>query len=66
MPHVTARTLIVRGSEDKLCPRSWVDRIVAAIPGSRLVEVRGTGHEVMMTNGKTVARLIARHAEGRQ
>lgn len=65
MPHVKARTLVIRGSEDKLCPRSWVDRIVAAIPGSRLVEVRGTGHEVMMTNGKTVGGLIARHAEGR-
>lgn len=66
MPRVKARTLVVRGSEDKLCPRSWVDRIVAAIPGSRLIEVRGTGHEVMMTNGRTVARLIARHTEGRQ
>lgn len=66
MPHVKARTLVVRGSEDKLCPRSWVDRIIAAIPRSRLVEVHGTGHEVMMTNGRTVAAHIARHAEGRQ
>ena len=66
MPHVKARTLVVRGNEDKLCTRSWVERIVATIPRCRLVEVRGTGHEVMMTNGKTVATLIARHAEGRQ
>jgi pimeloyl-ACP methyl ester carboxylesterase len=65
MPQVEANTLVVRGSEDKLCPRSWVDRIVAAIPRSRLVEVPGTGHEVMMTNGKAVASLITRHAEGR-
>ncbi len=66
MPHVRARTLVVRGDEDMLCPRSWVDRIVAAIPRARLVEVRGTGHEVMMTNGKTVADLIARHARGHE
>lgn len=65
MPQIRANTLIVRGSDDKLCPRSWVDRIVAAIPRSRYVEVPGTGHEVMMTNGKTVGALIARHAEGR-
>ena len=66
LPHVSAHTLVVRGSDDRLCPRSWVDRIIATIPGSRLVEVNGTGHEVMMTNGRTVAGLIARHAEGRQ
>lgn len=65
MPRVTADTLVVRGSEDRLCPRSWVDRIIAAIPRSRLVEIPGSGHEVMMTNGKTVASLITRHAEGR-
>ncbi|AWB85269.1 alpha/beta fold hydrolase [Mycetocola zhujimingii] len=65
MPQIRANTLIVRGSDDKLCPRSWVDRIVAAIPRSRYVEVPGTGHEVMMTNGKAVGALIARHAEGR-
>lgn len=65
MPQIRANTLIVRGSDDRLCPRSWVDRIVAAIPRSRYVEVPGTGHEVMMTNGKTVGALIARHAEGR-
>jgi pimeloyl-ACP methyl ester carboxylesterase len=66
MPQVRADTLIVRGSEDLLCPRDWVDRIVATIPRSRLVEVPGTGHEVMMTNGRTVGTLIARHAEGRR
>jgi pimeloyl-ACP methyl ester carboxylesterase len=66
MPRVEADTLVVRGSEDYLCPRGWVDRIVATIPRSRLVQVPGTGHEVMMTNGKTVGSLIARHAEGTQ
>jgi pimeloyl-ACP methyl ester carboxylesterase len=66
MPRVEADTLVVRGSEDYLCPRDWVDRIVATIPRSRLVQVPGTGHEVMMTNGKTVGSLIARHAEGTQ
>lgn len=65
MPRVRAKTLVVRGGDDRLCPRSWVDRIVAAIPGARLVEVPGTGHEVMMTHGKAVGSLIARHAEGR-
>jgi pimeloyl-ACP methyl ester carboxylesterase len=66
MPHVKADTLVVRGSEDFLCPRGWVDRIVATVPRSRLVQVPGTGHEVMMTNGITVGTLIAHHAEGRR
>ena len=65
LPRVRANTLVVRGSEDKVCPRGWVDRIIAAIPTSRLVEIPGTGHEVMMTNGKTVASLITRHVGGR-
>ncbi|GGE97316.1 alpha/beta hydrolase [Mycetocola zhadangensis] len=64
LPRVRANTLIVRGSDDKLCPRGWVDRMVAAIPRSRLVEVPGTGHEVMMTNGSAVASLIVRHERG--
>lgn len=66
LPLVRADTLIVRGSQDRLCPKSWVDRMVAAIPRARLVQVPGTGHEVMMTNGTTVGALIARHAEGRR
>lgn len=66
LPQVKADTLVVRGSEDLLCPKGWVDRIVAAVPRARLVQVPGTGHEVMMTNGKTVGTLIARHAEGRR
>ncbi|MET4637840.1 alpha/beta hydrolase [Mycetocola sp. 2940] len=66
LPRVLADTLVVRGSEDRLCPKSWVDRIVATVPRCRLVQVPGTGHEVMMTNGKTVGSLIARHAEGRR
>ena len=66
MPHVRARTLVVRGSEDLLCPRNWVDRILETIPDSRLVQVPGSGHEVMMTNGTTVGALIADHVKGRQ
>jgi pimeloyl-ACP methyl ester carboxylesterase len=64
-PQVRANTLVLRGSDDKVCPRSWVDRIVAAIPHSRLVEIPGSGHEVMMTHGAPVASLIVRHTEGR-
>ncbi|WP_411719855.1 alpha/beta fold hydrolase [Mycetocola sp.] len=66
MPLVKADTLVIRGSEDRLCPRNWVDRIVAIIPRARLVQVPGAGHEVMMTNGQAVGSLIARHAEGRR
>jgi pimeloyl-ACP methyl ester carboxylesterase len=66
IPRVKADTLVVRGTEDFLCTRGWVDRIVATIPRARLVQVRGTGHEVMMTNGKTVGGLIADHAEGKR
>jgi pimeloyl-ACP methyl ester carboxylesterase len=66
MPRVKADTLVVRGTDDFLCPKHWVDRIVATIPRSRLMHVPGTGHEVMMTNGTTVGTLIAHHAKGRR
>jgi pimeloyl-ACP methyl ester carboxylesterase len=66
MPLVRADTLVVRGTDDFLCPKDWVDKIVAAIPQARLRQVPGTGHEVMMTNGTTVGTLIAHHAEGRR
>ncbi|GHD46579.1 alpha/beta hydrolase [Mycetocola manganoxydans] len=65
LPRVQADTLVIRGSDDLLCPRGWVDRIVGTVPLARLVEVPGTGHEVMMTNGHEVGALIAGHAEGR-
>jgi pimeloyl-ACP methyl ester carboxylesterase len=65
LPLVQADTLVIRGTEDLLCPKDWVDRIVATIPRSRLVQVPGTGHDVMMTNGITVGSLVADHAKGR-
>jgi pimeloyl-ACP methyl ester carboxylesterase len=65
LPLVQADTLVIRGTEDLLCPKDWVDRIVATIPRSRLVQVPGTGHDVMMTNGITVGALVADHAKGR-
>lgn len=62
MPKVRARTLVIRGERDRLTPRSWARQVASLIPDARLVEVKGRGHETMITAGNTVARLIADHA----
>ncbi|NYD67726.1 alpha/beta fold hydrolase [Agromyces atrinae] len=62
MPRIVDETLVIRGEKDRLVPRDWADEVVRLIPHARLVEVRGRGHETMITAGEQVARLIAEFA----
>jgi pimeloyl-ACP methyl ester carboxylesterase len=41
---IEAPTLIVAGERDQLAPRAAQDALVAAIPGSRMIEYAGGGH----------------------
>jgi pimeloyl-ACP methyl ester carboxylesterase len=44
LPHVEVPTLLVYGERDVRAPRTVAEALRAAIPGSRLVVLPGTGH----------------------
>jgi pimeloyl-ACP methyl ester carboxylesterase len=47
LPRIGAPTLVIWGKHDRICPLSIGRRIVAAIPGARLVVVEGAAHNPM-------------------
>ena len=47
LPAITAPTLVVWGEHDRVCPPRIGEQIVAAVPGARLVIIRGAGHNPM-------------------
>ena len=47
LPRIVAPTLVIWGEHDAICPLSIGRRIVAAVPGSRLVVVAGAAHNPM-------------------
>lgn len=57
-PRIQAETLVLRGEDDKVCPREWVRYVAGLIPRSRYDEVPAHGHEAMIRDPADVARLI--------
>jgi pimeloyl-ACP methyl ester carboxylesterase len=49
LPHVTASTLVVRGSRDVLVPQSWAERIVRLLPEGQLLVLPGLAHTINYT-----------------
>jgi pimeloyl-ACP methyl ester carboxylesterase len=47
LPAITAPTLVVWGEHDRVCPPRIGEQIVAAVPGARMVIIRGAGHNPM-------------------
>ncbi len=64
LPQVRARTLVLRGEDDRVCPREWVQRVTALIPRATMREVPGRGHEAMIRSPQPVASMIIEHARG--
>jgi rifampin ADP-ribosylating transferase len=52
---ITVPTAVLWGDQDGLLPREEQDRLVAAIPGARLVVYEGTGHLVLWEEPERVA-----------
>lgn len=46
LPRVTARTLVVRGTRDRIVPQRWAERAAALLPDGRLVLVPGAAHAI--------------------
>ena len=63
LPRVRADALVLRGSEDRVCPRDWVERVTAILPHARMREIPDRGHEAMITDPDPVAAMIIEHAE---
>ena len=47
LPAIAAPTLVVWGEHDRVCPLRIGEQIVAAVPGARMVIIRGAGHNPM-------------------
>lgn len=63
---VRARTLVLRGEDDLVCPHDWVAGIAASLPDGTMREVRGRGHEAMIRSPHPVAGMILEHVGARQ
>ena len=56
LPHVTAPTLVVRGSRDAIVPQRWAEQATRLLPNGRLVTLDGAAHTI---NYSQPARLFA-------
>lgn len=65
LPRITAPTLVVHGTEDRLAALASAERIAAEIPGATLVAVPGAGHGLHLDSpaaAATVRAFLTRHA----
>lgn len=60
---ITARTLVIHGAADPLVPVEGGRDTAASIPGAKLVEIEGMGHDLPESLIPQVTGLIADHAE---
>lgn len=62
---LSQRTLVLRGSEDPVCPERWVRRVAACIPEAEYAEITGMGHEAMIRDpAPAAARILSFLASG--
>jgi pimeloyl-ACP methyl ester carboxylesterase len=61
LPHLPAKTLVVRGDRDPIVPREWAARVAALIPDASLREVAGP-HVIMHSDPVRTAALSVEHA----
>ncbi len=64
LPGLRARTLVLRGAEDRVCPRDWVGQVAELIPDARMDEIPSRGHEAMIRDPQPTAAMILAHAIG--
>jgi proline iminopeptidase len=58
LPSVTAKTLVIVGEKDWICPPKQSRYIASRIPGSRLEVIPGANHSVHHEKNKLVIQLI--------
>ncbi|KAL2830485.1 Alpha/Beta hydrolase protein [Aspergillus cavernicola] len=55
---ITAKTLVIVGDKDWICPPSQSEVILQDIPGAKLVVVSGAGHSVHVEKNEVVLRAV--------
>ena len=55
---ITAPTLVVWGTEDRLVPPVYADEFLKRLPGARLETVEGEGHAPQLEQPQAVARMV--------
>ncbi|WP_085369548.1 alpha/beta fold hydrolase [Leifsonia sp. NCR5] len=67
-PRVAVPTLVLRGADDRVCPRPWCTEVAETIPGAQYLEVPGHRHETMIREPREAAvrilAFLARAADG--
>lgn len=61
LPRISARTLVISGERDTLCPQSWSDEVTGLLPDAESWRIPGAAHSVMHANAEEVARLCVAH-----
>ncbi|HRQ01063.1 MAG TPA: alpha/beta hydrolase, partial [Terrimesophilobacter sp.] len=61
-PRVRARTLVLRGAHDRVCPRDWVRLVASLVPDAIMEEIPDRGHEAMISTPEPAATMIVEHA----
>ncbi len=64
LPEVTARTLVLHGSEDPLLPVEHAHDTARLVPGAVLEVIEGMGHNLPPQLNLRLTSLIGRHAKG--
>lgn len=60
LPHVTAPTLVVRGSRDPISPQRWAEEMVRLLPYGDLEVIRGAAHAANYSAGAELADAVRR------
>ena len=58
LPEVAVPVVVVRGTDDALCPRDWARHLADRAPQGRLVELPGAAHMTVQTHPDQVVALL--------
>lgn len=58
LERIACPTLVIRGEHSEILSREIAERMLAALPDGRLVEVPGTGHQLVMEQPEAFARAL--------
>jgi pimeloyl-ACP methyl ester carboxylesterase len=64
LPAITAPTLVISGTEDRVVPCRNAELLAAAIPGARLDIIQGAGHLVFIEAAERFNRDVIEFLEG--
>ncbi|MFT4233369.1 MAG: alpha/beta hydrolase [Leucobacter sp.] len=58
LPALQQPALVLRGAEDRVCPRGWAVRMTGLLPRGEMRQIPGRGHEALISSGEPVARIV--------